>query len=130
MHQGKDPTIMTDQLIPSDLLHRAKVVGGLRQLADWLDDHPDLPVAPFGWEVNVYPHQDDPAASRAEVDRIAATLGTQVADDTGQGGHYRAQRIFGLISYGAVHIPARNIATYDALMSYRGCVTPADAEVA
>jgi hypothetical protein len=31
---------MTDQLIPSDLLHRAKVINGLR------------PVAPFGWDVH------------------------------------------------------------------------------
>src|SRR5487761_1790527 len=99
MHPGKDPIIMTDQLIPGDLLHRAKVINGLRQLADCLDNHPDLPVASFGWEVNVYPHQDDPAASRTEVDRIAATLGTDVTDDTGQGGHYRAGRSFGLISY-------------------------------
>ncbi len=44
MHQGKDPTIMTDQLIPSDLLHRAKVIDGLVELAAYLEAHPDVPV--------------------------------------------------------------------------------------
>jgi hypothetical protein len=46
---------MTDQLIPGDLLHRAKVISGLRQLADWLDAHPDVPVCPFGWDLSIYP---------------------------------------------------------------------------
>ena len=119
---------MTDQHIPSDLLHRAKVISGLRQLADWLDEHPDVPVPPFGWDLNVYTHADDDAASRADVDQIAAILGAQVQDDTARGGHYRTQRSFGLISYGAVHVSARNSAALGALMSYQDCVTPAGAE--
>ncbi len=119
---------MTDQLIPSDLLHRAKVIDGLVELAAYLEAHPDVPVAPFGWDLNVYTQDDDDAACRAEVDRIAASLGAQVQDDTGRGGHYRADRRFGLISYAAVHVTARRSAAYNALMSYHGCVTPAGAE--
>jgi hypothetical protein len=130
MHPGKDQTIMTDQHIPSDLLHRAKVIDGLVELAAYLEAHPDLPVCPFGWDLNVYTHTDDDAASRAEVDRIAAILGAQVKDDTGRGGHYRAARSFGLITYGAVHVSARDSAAFGALLSYRDCVTPAEAEVA
>jgi hypothetical protein len=130
MHQGKDPTIMTDQHIPSDLLHRAKVIDGLVELAAYLEAHPDLPVCPFGWDLNIYTHTGDDAASRAEVDRIAAVLGAQVQDDTGRGGHYRAGRSFGLISYAAVHVSARRSAAFGALMSYHDCVTPAGAEVA
>jgi hypothetical protein len=121
---------MTDQLIPSDLLHRAKVIDGLVELAAYLEANPDVPVCPFGWEVNVYTRVDNDAASRAEVDRIAAILGTKVEDDTGRDGHYRVERSFGLITYGAVHIPARSKAAFDALWSYRDCVTPAGSEVA
>jgi hypothetical protein len=88
-----------------------------------------VPVAPYGWDVSTYPHQDDPQASRAEVDRIAAVLGVPVTDRTDRAGHYMVERSFGLITYRAVHIPARNRAAYEAHESYWGCVTP-EAEVA
>jgi hypothetical protein len=121
---------MTDQIIPGDLLTRSKAITGLRQLADYLEAHPAIPVAPFGWDLHIYTDRDeDDAAARAEVDRIAAVLGVQVRDDTGRGGHYMAARTFGLISYAAVHIPTRQMAEHRALMTYRDCVTPAAAEV-
>ena len=118
---------MTDQLIPGDLLYRAKVIGGLRQLADYLDAHPGVPVCPFGWDLSIYPQYADDADRAAEVDRIAAILGVDVTDQTGQGGHYIASRSFGLITYEAVHIPRRHRDASKALMSYSGCVEPADA---
>jgi hypothetical protein len=105
------------------------MVGGLRQLADWLDDHPDAPVCPFGWDLNVYTPADE-VGGRAEVDEIAALLGAEVTDETARGGHYTAERSFGLITYRAVHIPSRQVATHRALMSYRDCVTPEGTEVA
>ena len=117
---------MTDQTIPSDLLHRAKVIGGLRQLADWLDDHPDVPVCPFGWDLSIYPQFTDDADRAAEVDRIAAILGVDVTDQTQEGGHYIASRTFGLITYEAVYIPRRRRDACKALMSYSGCVDPAN----
>jgi hypothetical protein len=121
---------MTDQTIPGDLLHRAKVTSGLRQLADWLDAHPDVPVSPYGWDLSIYPQHDDDAARAAEVDRIATILGVTVTDQTSQGGHYTAARTFGLITYEAVHIPRRQRDACKALMSYSGCFDPARAEVA
>jgi hypothetical protein len=97
---------MTDQLIPADLLTRTKVITGLRQLADYLEDHPGVPVTRLGWDLNIYPDRGDgDGAARAEVDRIAAILGVPVTDETPRGGHYLACRAFGLISYAAVHIP-------------------------
>lgn len=54
----------------------------------------------------------------------APILGVPVTDDTADGGHYHAIRSFGLITYEAVHVPQRCIEAYDALMSYRDCVTP------
>jgi hypothetical protein len=124
---------MTDHTIPSDLLHRAKVIGGLRQLADWLDAHPGVPVSPYGWDLSIYPQHDDDAARAAEVDRIAAILGVTVTDQTPNGGHYTASRTFGLITYEAVHVPRRRRTAHAALMSYSGSFDPADpgrAEVA
>jgi hypothetical protein len=117
---------MTDQLIPGDLLYRAKVISGLRQLADWLDAHPGVPVCPYGWDLSIYPQHDDDAARAAEIDRIAAILGVTVTDQTSQGGHYTAARTFGLITYEAVHIPRRSRDACKALMSYSGCFDPAD----
>jgi hypothetical protein len=116
---------MTDQTIPGDLLYRAKVIGGLRQLADWLDAHPGVPVCPFGWDLSIYPQFADDADRAAEVDRIADILGVDVDDQTGQGGHYTAARSFGLITYEAVYIPRRRRAAHAALMSYSGCFDPA-----
>jgi hypothetical protein len=121
---------MTDQIIPGDLLHRAKVIGGLRQLADWLDAHPDVPVCPFGWDLSIYPQHADDADRAAEVDRIAAILGVDVTDETQRGGHYIASRSFGLITYEAVYIPRARRAASAALMSYHDCVTPDDSRPA
>ena len=116
---------MTDQLIPDDLFTRAKVIDGLRQLADYLADHPDVPVPGYGWDLNIYTDSDDDdAVALAEVHRIAAILGVTPADDTARGGHYIATRCFGLVSYRAVHVPERRMAEHRALMSYRDCVTP------
>ena len=121
---------MTDQpcrVIPGDLIERVQVITGLRQLANYLDQHPDLPVCPFGWDLNVYPRQATEAQNRAEVDRIAALLAVTPADQTSTGGHYTAARTFGRITYQAIYIPDRRMAAHDALMSYRDCVQPAQA---
>jgi hypothetical protein len=121
---------MTDQIcrvIPGDLIERAQVIAGLRQLANYLADHPDVPVCPFGWDLNVYPRQATEALNRAEVDRIAAILAVTPADQTSTGGHYTAACTFGRITYQATYIPDRRMAAHDALMSYRDCVQPAEA---
>jgi hypothetical protein len=120
---------MTSRIIPGDLLHRTKVIDGLRQAADFLAAHPDLPVAPCGWDLNIYTgHRDGEAAARAQIDRIATVLGAPVQDQAGQGGHCTVQRSFGLVCYRAVFIPGRAMAEHDALMSYRGAITPAVTE--
>ena len=116
---------MTGQIIPGDVLSRAKVIAGLRQLADYLDTHSGLPVCIFGWDVNVYPpHRATEAEGRAEIDRIAALLGIPVTDETADEGHYIARRAFGLVTYSAVWVPDRRRAAHAALMSYSGCISP------
>jgi hypothetical protein len=110
----------TQRHIPDDLFARAQTIVGLRQLADYLEDHPDLPVKEYGFDLTVYPDTDNDtdAAGRAEVDRIAGILDVTPTDNTPKGGHYIASKTFGRISYRAVHIPSRARARYNARNSY------------
>jgi hypothetical protein len=104
---------------------RERVTSGLRQAADYLDQHPDVPVIEHGWTLLSFPPRDDDTTGRAEVDRVAAVLGVTPRDDTADGGHYRAVRAFGPVTYEFVHVPARQQAAHRALMSYSGAIAPA-----
>jgi hypothetical protein len=108
----------TQRHIPDDLFARAQTIVGLRQLADYLEDHPDLPVKEYGFDLTIYPEPDTDAAGRAEVDRIADLLGVTPVDNTPMGGHYIASKAFGRISYRAVYISSRAWAKYNARNSY------------
>jgi hypothetical protein len=73
--------------------HRQDAIRALRDLADFLDAHPDLPVP---W-VDARPGhglEGTDEEKRAEVDRIAAILGVQ-AKMSESGAHYEAERDFG-----------------------------------
>jgi hypothetical protein len=108
--------------IPGDLFARAQPIVGLRTLADYLADHPQLPVPEYGSEVTVYPNGSE-AEQRAEIDRIADLLGVKPTDNTGRDGHYTASKSFGRITYRAVHIPSRVWARHHARNSYRTNIT-------
>jgi hypothetical protein len=106
---------------------RARGLAGLRQLADYLDAHPDIPVPEHGWDLLAFARDKaDDTVGRAETDHVAALLGVQVRDDTPTGGHYTAARSFGPVRYEFIHIPARQRALYYAHMSYADSVTPND----
>src|ERR1700728_1099586 len=117
---------MSARTIPADLFARTQIVNGLRQLANYLDTHPDVPVNEFGWDLLSCTRETTDAAGMAEVDRIAAILGVQVRDDTPEGGHYTAAKTFGRITYEAIHVTTRRRAAHQALMSYADAVTPDD----
>jgi hypothetical protein len=108
--------------IPDDLFARAQLIAGLRALADYLENHPDLPVPEYGSEVTVYPDGSE-AEQRAEIDRIACLLGVIPTDNTSRDGHYTAQKTFGRITYRAVYIPSRVWARHHARNSYRTNIT-------
>jgi hypothetical protein len=96
------------ELAAADLLaaaDRAAWVAGLRDLADFLAAHPDLPVPRVYCTdvINVFPEGGTDAERRAGVDRAAGVLGVPAADT--HGGHYRAARSFGPIAYALVMIP-------------------------
>lgn len=116
---------MTSIPIPHETT-RTEVTSGLRQLADYLDAHPDLPVALFGWDLLVGADGDNDAAKKAELDRIAAVLGVQINDKFADTGHYSAVRSFGPISYHAYHVTTHAKAAYQAYMTYADAVIPDD----
>jgi hypothetical protein len=118
--------VTTTQLIPADLLARTQIITGLRQLADYLDTHPDIPVNEYGWTLMTFARRDDDAAGQAEVDQVAAILGAQVRDNTANGGHYTAARTFERITYEFIHVTTRSRALHRAHMSYADAVTPDD----
>ena len=107
---------------------REDITKGLRQLADYLDAHPAVPVAPYGWDLLVSTHLENDPEGIAEIDHIAALLGVTVDDQTSAGGHYTATRAFGPITYSAFHILTRSKAAYRAYMTYADCVVPDDTD--
>jgi hypothetical protein len=84
---------------------RAAWVAGLRDLADFLAAHPDLPVPRVYCTdvINVFPEGGTDAERRAGVDQAAGVLGVRAAETPG--GHYRASRSFGPLAYALVMIP-------------------------
>ena len=67
-------------------------------------------------------HTED--GGRGQVAHIAAMLGATITDDTRNGGHLTATRLFGPIGYTVVSIPATVMAAHHAYTTYSGCVTP------
>ncbi|MBO3752356.1 hypothetical protein J5X84_40385 [Streptosporangiaceae bacterium NEAU-GS5] len=101
---------------------RSALIADVRTFANLLDQTPDLP-APRYVDVLVFPDEVSEEAARAEIDRISALLGTPVEDDAG---HYRTIKTLGRVTYRAVAITADARHRWDALMSYRDAITPAD----
>jgi hypothetical protein len=102
---------------------RTQFINGLRQLADFLDTHPDVPVPPYGTTIDVHVDSTD-HGGKAQVDAVAEQLGASVDDDTAESGHYRTMRDFGYVGYCAVAISDASYRRYLADKTYWGCVTP------
>jgi hypothetical protein len=83
---------------------RAGLIAGLRELADFLDQNPEVP-APGRADVLVFPADGTDAEMFAAVDVIAAQIGTTASDAGSPRGHYSAVRAFGPVQYRAVAIP-------------------------
>jgi hypothetical protein len=81
---------------------RGHLIAGLRALADFLQDHPDVP-APRWADVYVFPPRGTDGQMRAEIDQIAAHIEAEPIDDTAYR-HYAAARLFGPVRYRAVAI--------------------------
>ena len=86
---------------------RAVLVAGLRDLADFLAAHPDVPVPPAYHEetIHQFPDGDTDAERRAGVDRAADAMGVPAAET--RGGHYKATARFGPLAYEVVALPVQ-----------------------
>ena len=80
---------------------RAALIGGFRELADYLESNPDVP-APGYSDVLAFPPDGECAGMRAEIDVIAERIGVEARETAG--GHYVATRSFGPVEYRAVAI--------------------------
>ena len=88
---------------------RARLIAGLRDLAEFLDQNPQIP-APRYADLLVFPSRATDAEMFAEVDVIAGQIRVTASQNDMPDGHYIASRYFGPVQYRAVAIPraARN----------------------
>ena len=85
----------------ADTAQRAALIGGLRAPADYLESSPEIPAPTYSHAFTV-PPDGTCAETRAEIDVIAARLGTSARDNGS--GHYVAARSFGPVEYHAIAI--------------------------
>jgi hypothetical protein len=83
---------------------RARLIGGLHDLAEFLDLNPGVP-APRWADLMVFPPPGSDAEMFANVDVIAELIETTASDADSPAGHYTAARHFGLVQYRAIAIP-------------------------
>ena len=88
----------------ANLDERARLIRGLHDLAEFLDQNPEVP-APRWADLMVFPPAGSDAAMFADVDVIAELIGTTASDADSLAGHYTATRHFGPVEYRAIAIP-------------------------
>jgi hypothetical protein len=102
---------------------RQAFTDGLRNLADYLDAHPELPVPPYGLDVSIHADALE-TGGREQVNQVADAIGTGI-DPYSTDAHYRTgRRTFGPVSYSAISISDAEMARYYARTSYASCVVP------
>jgi hypothetical protein len=107
----------------TDAENRAEFIAALRAMADFLAANPAVPVPLYGDQITLCADSFEDGG-KAQVDHIASVLSGTITDDTGNGGHYQANRDFGPLTYTAVAIPEACKARFDTEKTYRGYVTP------
>lgn len=109
-------------MFTADPQQRAAYITGLRQLADYLDANPAVPVPAEGMEILII-------ASDAEEGGIGQILDLSLmlaASFAERDGFYRTARKFGPVTYKGVSQTRARLAQFRAYSSYYGCVTPDD----
>lgn len=87
----------------ADIKERQAFIAGLRALADFLENSPEVPAPKYGTDVFVFPLFASDDEKRREIDVIASNIGSVSVPSCG---HYTASRRFGPVEYRAVAIPA------------------------
>jgi hypothetical protein len=83
---------------------RGRFTAGLRELAEFLDQNPQVP-APWRADVLVFPADGTDAEMFAEIDAVAEQIHVTATDADSPRGYYSAVRDFGPVQYRAVAIP-------------------------
>ena len=83
---------------------RERLIAGLRELADFLDQNAQVPVPRYA-DLLVFPDRATVAEMFAEIDVIAGQIGATAKRNETPDGHYVASRYFGPVQYRAVAIP-------------------------
>jgi hypothetical protein len=83
---------------------RQALISGLRKLAGFLEENPEIP-APEYADVLVFPPHASDAENRSEIDVIASLIGSGTETSPARR-HYTTSRRFGPVEYRAVAIPA------------------------
>jgi hypothetical protein len=109
--------------VTTDPAIRQAFITGLRNLADYLDQHPAVPVPKYGTEVYLHASSTDDGGC-TQVRRFARQLGITPPGNVSYSGHYEAVRCFGPVGYRMIAISNQAMAIYRAADSYYGCVTP------
>jgi hypothetical protein len=82
---------------------RQALISGLRELASFLENNPEVP-APKNTDVLVFPPHASHAENRGEVDAIGSRIGSGIEISPAYR-HYVTSRRFGPVEYRAVAIP-------------------------
>ncbi|GAA2375972.1 hypothetical protein [Nonomuraea africana] len=104
---------------------RTALITGLLDLAAFLEANPEVPVSLGTVTVHQFPTHGSDAEMCAQVDKVAAVLGTEIDPKDRPYGHYATGLDFGPVRYQFTAILAAARARRQADDSYRGCVDPA-----
>lgn len=112
------------QIADKDLGRRAELVRGLRELAQFFEDHPEMPIPRYP-DLPHCVHATDDETGIAEIKAIAATLGVEVDDGT-----TRVNREFAGLTYHAFYNLRDDMRRHNAHSTYLGAVEPDDDKAA
>lgn len=99
---------------------RAELILGLRQLADFYSEHPQMPLPLHPTIVHSVMSEEDDTGTLTVID-AATALGVQVVIDDGQ---VSAERRFAGLRLRVAYCSRESIREWDALMSYYDAVRP------
>lgn len=117
--EGSGEVFFTDAAGPE---LRARIIGDMRALADFLQAHPELPISRYtSVDVTYFPLTDDETVAVGEVAEAGARLGRMPA---WEGGHYLVEHAVGAGRYRVVAIPERVAVSYRAWLAATGHTRP------
>ncbi|WP_113705646.1 hypothetical protein [Nonomuraea lactucae] len=100
------------------------LITGLRALAAFLEANPEVPVFMPRTVLHQFPKHGSDAEMCAQVDKVAALLGTEIDSHLSPYGHYSTGLDFGPVRYDYTAILGAARARHATDDSYRGCIDP------